>query len=110
VQKAISDIDTALDDANAAIAFTRSHPDSSPAPPAPATRPNFTATPPPAPLRNAMLYSALNSLRFAFDALSRTPGGDIGGFRTKLNADIATAAAGLVQGINSYNAKYASPH
>jgi hypothetical protein len=29
VQKAISDIDTALDDANAAIAFTKSHPDSS---------------------------------------------------------------------------------
>jgi len=110
VQKAISDIDTALDDANAAIAFTKSHPDSSLAPPTPAARPNFTATPPPAPLRNAMLYSALNSLRFAYDALSRTPGGDIGGFRTKLNADIATAAAGLVQGINSYNAKYASPH
>jgi hypothetical protein len=57
-----------------------------------------------------MLYFALNSLRFAYDALSRTPGGDIGGFRTKLNADIATAAAGLVQGINSYNAEYASPH
>jgi uncharacterized membrane protein len=110
VQKAISDIDTALDDANAAMAFSKSHPDSSPAAPSPAaTRPNFTATPPPAPLRNAMLYSALNSLRFAYDALLRTPGGDIGGFRTKINADIATAAAGLVQGINSYNAKYASP-
>ncbi len=110
VQKAISDIDTALDDANAAIAFSKSHPDSSPAPIPPAARPNFTATPPPAPLRNAMLYSALTSLRFAYDALSRTPGGDLGGFRTKINADIATAAAGLVSGIDSYNAKYSRPH
>jgi len=109
VQKAITDIDAALDDANAAIAFSKSHPDSSPAPPPTGARPNFTATPPPAPLRNAMLYSALNSLRFAYDALSRTTGGDIGGFRTKLNADIATAAAGLVSGINSYNVKYSSP-
>jgi probable HAF family extracellular repeat protein len=109
VQKAISDIDTALDDANAAIAFSRAHPDSSPPPGPAAAKPNFTATPPPAPLRNAMLYSALTSLRYAYDALSRSPGGDISGLRTKINADIATAAAGLVRGIDSYNAKYATP-
>src|SRR5262249_28196205 len=35
---------------------------------------NFIATPVPTPLRNAMLYSALTSLRFAYDALSRTSG------------------------------------
>src|SRR5215471_17569219 len=106
MRQAISDIDTALDDANTAIAFSKSHPDSSPPSGPPAERPNFTATPPPAPLRNAMLYSALTSLRFAYDALSRTSGGDIGGFRAKINADIATAAGGLVRGIDSYNAKY----
>ena len=38
-----------------------------------------------------MLYSSLNSLRFAYDALTRVPGGDFGGYRTRMNDDIAAA-------------------
>lgn len=35
---------------------------------------------------------------------------DIGGYRAKQNTDITTAAAALVGGINSHNAKYAVAH
>ena len=53
-----------------------------------------------------MLESALNTLRSAYDALGRTPGGDFGGFRAKANADIASAATTILGGINSANAAF----
>ncbi|HEY2384260.1 MAG TPA: hypothetical protein VGK48_24055 [Terriglobia bacterium] len=105
VQKAIASLDMAIDDVTAAIAYSDSHPNAN-QPAAPAARPNFTATPPPAPLRNFELYASLNSLRFAFDALARSPGDDFGGYREKVNTDIASTAAVLVGGINAYNTKY----
>jgi hypothetical protein len=104
VQKAIAVIDQALDDAKQAAA--RVHDDSAAA--APTASPNFDAPPPPAPRTNFMLYSSLNSLQFAYDALNRVPGGDFGGYRTRINDDIAVAADVLVNGIASYNAKH--PH
>ena len=101
VQKAIAEIDQALDDAKQAAAHI--HDDSGAA--VPITSPNFDAPPPPAPRTNFMLYSSLNSLKSAYDALARVPGGDFGGYRTGMNDDIAAAAEVLVNGIASYNAR-----
>jgi hypothetical protein len=102
VQKAIAEIDQALADAKQAAAHV--HDDSAAAVPIPP--PNFDAPPPPAPRANFMLYSSLDSLRSAYDALARVPGGDFGGYRTRVNADIAAAAEVLVNGIASYNARH----
>lgn len=102
VQKAIAEIDQALDDAKQAAAHL--HDDSAAAAPMPS--PNFDAPPPPAPRTNFMLYSSLNSLRSAYDALARVPGGDFGGYRTRMNDDIAAAAEILVSGIAAYNANH----
>ena len=104
VQTAIARLDQALDDAKQAAAHIND--DSAVA--APAAIPTFDAEPPPARQTNLMLYSSLNSLKFAYNALARVPGGDFGGYRTQMNDDMATAAAVLVNGIASYNAKH--PH
>lgn len=55
-----------------------------------------------------MLEAALQNLAMAFDALARSAGGNLGGFREKANTDIATAAADLIAGINSANASLKS--
>jgi hypothetical protein len=102
VQKAIAGIDQALDDTKQAAAFV--HDDS--AATAPTASPNFDAPPPPAPRINFMLYSSLNNLKLAYDALNRVPGGDFGGYRTRINDDIAAAADVLVNGIASFNARH----
>jgi hypothetical protein len=104
VQKAIAQIDQALDDAKQAAAHV--HDDSGAA--VPTTSANFDAPPPPEsrPRTNLMLYSSLNSLRTAYDALTRVPGGDFGGYRTRMNDDIAAAAEALVDGIASYDANH----
>jgi hypothetical protein len=104
VQKAAAEIDQAIDDAKQAAAHV--HDDSGAA--VPATSPNFDAPPPPAPRTNFMLYSSLSSLKSAYDALARVPGGDFGGYRTKMNDDIAAAAEVLVNGIADFNARH--PH
>lgn len=105
VQKAIASLNMTIDDVDAAIAYSSSHPSTS-QPVAPATRPNFTAPPPPAPRRNFELYASLNSLKFAFDALARSPGGDFGGLREKINSEIAVTADVLIGGIGIYNARH----
>jgi hypothetical protein len=102
VQKAVALIDQALGDANQAAAHVND--DSAAA--APTAIPNFDAAPPPAPRTNFMLYSSLDRLRFAYQALVRVPGGDFGGYRTRINDDIAAAAEVLVDGIASYNATH----
>jgi hypothetical protein len=102
VQKAIAEIDQAIDDAKQAAAHVQDN--SGAAVPIPS--PNFDAPPPPAPRTNFMLYSSLDRLRFAYQALTRVPGGDFGGYRTRMNDDIAAAAEVLVNGIASYNAKH----
>ena len=104
VQTAIAQLDQALDDAKQAAAHVND--DSAAA--APPTIPNFDAPPPPTRLTNFMLYSSLDSLKSAYNALTRVPGGDFGGYRTLINNDIAAVAAVLVNGIASYNAKH--PH
>jgi hypothetical protein len=102
VEKAIVQLEQALDDAKQAAAHVND--DSAAA--APTAIPNFDAAPPPARLTNFMLYSSLNSLRLAYDALNRLPGGGFGGYRTRINNDIAAVAAVLVNGIASYNATH----
>jgi hypothetical protein len=102
VQNAIAVIDQALDDANQAAAHV--HDDSGVRPPS--AIPNFDAPPPPAPRTNFMLYSSLDNLRSAYDALNRIPGGDFAGYRVRLKNDIATAAEVLVSGIATYNARH----
>jgi hypothetical protein len=102
VQNATAMIDRALDDANHAAAHVH---DDSGATLSSAT-PNFDAPPPPAPRTNFMLYSSLNSLKSAYDALNRVPGGDFAGYRVQINNDIAAAADVLVSGITSYNVKH----
>jgi hypothetical protein len=102
VQTAIARLDQALDDTKQAAAHVND--DSAAA--APAAIPNFDAEPPPARLTNLMLYSSLDSLKLAYNALNRVPGGDFGGYRTQVNDDIAAAAAALVNSIASYNATH----
>ena len=102
VQKATAEIDQALEDAKQAAAHV--HGDSGAAVAIPS--PNFDASPPPSPRTNFMLYLSLNRLRFAYQALTRVPGGDFGGYRTRMNDDIAAAAEVLVNGIAAYNAKH----
>ena len=105
VQKAIVDINVAINDINAAIAFAASHPTAA-SPTAPATRPNFTPPPRPAPERNVSLEMALNDLKNAFDAFAQVFGGDLGGLRAKTYSDIAAAANDVMAGMNAANAAF----
>ena len=107
VQKAIADINVAINDVNAAITFAASHPTAA-SPTAPATRPNFTPPPRPAPLRNVNLEMALNDLKSAFDAFGNVFGGDLGGIRAKTYSDIAVAANDVMAGMNAANAGFSS--
>ena len=102
VQNAIAVIDQALDDTEQASAHV--HDVSGVRPPL--ARPNFDAPPPPTRGTTLMLYSSLNSLKSANDALNRIPGGDFAGYRVRLNNDITTAAGVLVNGIALYNARH----
>jgi Ricin-type beta-trefoil lectin domain len=117
VQKAVADINVATNDLNGAITFLTRHPDAAgppsfngvPIPTSPipsADRPNFTPPARPAPQRNVMLEGALNNLQTAFDALARSGGGDLGGFRARMNTDIANAASDLIGAINAANAAF----
>jgi hypothetical protein len=105
VQNAIAAINRALDDIDQAAVHI--HDDSGAVPPSAA--PNFDAAAPPTPRINFMLYSSLNSLRSAYDALNRVPGGGFAGYRALINDNIATAAEVLVNGIASYNAMHPWP-
>ena len=105
VQKAIADIGLAIDEITAGIAFYADHPDAG-APSIPVASPDFTPPARPAPNRNAGLEIALNNLKMAFDTLARAPGGDLGGFRAKINNAIAAAANDIVTGINAANAEF----
>jgi hypothetical protein len=102
VQNAIAVIDRALGDVNQAAAHL--HDDSGAVPPSAA--PSFDAPAPPSPRINFMLYSSLDSLKSAYDALNRVPGGNFAGYRVRINDDIAAAAEVLVNGIASFNAKH----
>ena len=99
VKTTIADINVANGDLNGAITFLNRNPDVPTRPVEPAPRPDFTAPARPAPQRNAMLEQALHSLQVAFDALAQSAGGDLGGFRARMNTDIATAASDLIAAI-----------
>jgi hypothetical protein len=59
------------------------------------TNPDFTPPPKKFSNSNTNLYSALESLRVAFEKLGQAPGGDWGGLRANLNQSIASAAGTL---------------
>jgi len=88
------------------MAFANGHPGASTASGQPATRPDFTPPPRPAPQRNVMLEGALGNLKTAFDAFARSATGDLGGFRDKVNKDIAAGANDLIAGMNAANASF----
>jgi hypothetical protein len=104
VQRALGSINAALSETAAASPLAS--PDAGTAPAPIGARPDFTPPPRPAPNRNGMLEAALQNLGTAFDALGRTGGGTLGGFREKIDTDIAAAAAQLIAGINSANASF----
>lgn len=104
VQKATAEIDQALDDTKQAAAHI--HDDTGAAPMASQNFVFDAAPPPPAPRTNFMLYSSFNSLRLAYEALERVPGGGFGGYRTRVNEDIVAAAVVLINGLASYNATH----
>jgi hypothetical protein len=85
----------------AAMSFIAANPNlaAAPATVAPA-RPNFT----PAAADRGQFPAregVLNNLAAAFDALTRTPGGDLGGFRARIYSAIAVAAADVNSDIHS---------
>jgi hypothetical protein len=53
-----------------------------------------------------MLEATLTLLRVAFDSLADVRGGDLGGYRAKVNNDIAIAARDLITAINAANAGF----
>jgi probable HAF family extracellular repeat protein len=109
VQKVITEINVGITDVAPAFEYLDAHPGLCP-PPVTGTRPDFTPPARPAPERNVELEVALSQLREAFDGLAGAPGGDLGGFRVKLNADIAAAAKDLLTAINAANAAFRDGH
>lgn len=121
VQKTIADINVANSDLNGAMTFLNRYPEAAgppsfngvPGPTSPiqsAARPNFTPPARPAPQRNVMLEGALHNLQTAFDSLARSGGGNLGGFRARMNTDIATAASDLIAAIDAANAAFLDGH
>jgi hypothetical protein len=121
LQKTIADINVANSDLNGAMTFLNRYPEAAgppsfndvPVPPSPipsVARPNFTPPARPAPQRNVMLEGALHNLHTAFDTLTRSGAGDLGGFRTRMSTDIATAASDLIAAIDAANAAFLDGH
>jgi hypothetical protein len=104
VQNAIAQIEQALAETKQAAANI--HDDSGEVPKAGRNFVFDAAPPPPAPRANFMLYSSLDSLRLAYEALNRVQGGGFGGYRAQVNEDIVGAALVLVDGIASDNANH----
>ena len=104
VEQALASIQKGIGDAAIAIAVLSVHPGGG-TPPAGA-RPNFTPPPRPAPQRNVMLEGALRDLSIAYDALAKSPGGDLSGLRTTISDEIASAARELQSSIVAANAAF----
>jgi hypothetical protein len=95
LEKGVAALTIVSEDITSAIAFARSNPDVAARAPArisadisfEAPVPGGTAGPnvPPG------VAVGLNNLKAGYDALKGAPGGDIGGFRERINADLAKA-------------------
>ncbi len=108
IPEASSAVEGALQDLNAAIAFVRTHPDDGPATATASPAPNFNFPPRPTQNRNINQEAGLFGLKAAYDSLAKSPGGDLGGVRGRINKQIADAAAALLGRINTMNANYAA--
>ena len=96
----LADITRAIADVNAATAFLAAHKELAAAPATPPTvQPVFEV---PADERGqfAAREGVLNNLKTAFAALTRAPGGDLGGLRAKIFSDIATAATDVAADVH----------
>jgi hypothetical protein len=107
VQKAITDVNQAITDLNAANAYNIAHPGTTTVIRA-EIQPSFNPPPRPAPNRNIGLEVALSKLKESFDLLNAAPGGDLGGNRAKVYADIAAGAGNLIAAMVSANADFAA--
>jgi hypothetical protein len=107
VQKAITDVNQAITDLNAANAYNIAHPGTTTVIRA-EIQPSFNPPPRPAPNRNIGLEVALSKLKESFDLLNAAPGGDLGGYRAKVYADIAAGASDMIAAMNSANAEFAA--
>jgi len=107
VQKAIGTITQAITDLDSANAHHMAHLGETAIVRA-EIKPNFTPPPRPAPNRNIGLEIVLARLNEAFDLLNEAPAGDLGGYRAKVYADIASGAANVIAAINSANADFAT--
>jgi len=86
LQKVNETIAAALDDVNGALAFVQAHPEV-----ADVSFPFKINRESSIQVTRPSLGVALNNLHAAADALRQIPGGDLGGFRTKLNGNIEAA-------------------
>jgi len=107
VQKAIANINKAISDLDAANAFHMAHREITTVVRA-EIQPSFNPPPRPAPNRNIGLEGTLSRLKEAFDLLNEAQGGDLGGYRAKVFADIATAAGNVIAAINQANANFSA--
>jgi hypothetical protein len=99
LQRADAAIQRAIDHTTAAIAFFEKHPEIATAPPLPPpSTPDFLL---PEGLRGAFpgREVTLNALRGDFETLNKMGGGDLGGSRAKIHAEIATAAREVIADI-----------
>jgi len=107
VQKSIADVNRAISDLGSANTYNVANPSNAAAIPS-EVHPSFTPPARPAPNRNVGLETALSDLKEGFDLLNEAPGGELGGFRSKVYADIAAAANDLIAAMNSANAEFAA--
>jgi hypothetical protein len=106
---AMTAVATALRDVEAAIVFAAENPLQAAEPPAPSpTRPDF-AVPAGMETRSPSQRAALAALRLAFDLLAETPGGDLGGSRTRVNVEIGRASNAIVAGLAAAAAEAPEP-
>jgi hypothetical protein len=102
-EKAIASIEVAIRDVEAARAFLADRPALAELAPAPiAVKPDF-GFPQNEVARHTNLNDAFNALRMAFDELSRAPGGDLGGHRSKASASIAATVGSIIDAVRVAN-------
>jgi len=95
VGHALAALEIGLNDADAAIAYVKEHPDEARTEAPKSGRIEFTF-PPADRGRNPSLQSGLNQLNITIRSLLQVPGGDLGGYRAKLLDDLTTAAAHII--------------
>ena len=105
VEKARANIEQATNDMNAATAYAGAHPElaGTPLAESPASSASIAAIQAfdfPKPNNQASMVAALKSIQTAASTLEQAPGGNLGGYRDKLIADLNDAANNVNDGFN----------